>query len=258
MPMVMGTALELIVCGKEPKDVTSLWDWLCTEAESLQKILNRFDPSSEVSRVNASASVEGIRISRKLSGIISDSMDYWKRTGCLFDIAKGKMQDVRLESEGVLTLHGATLDFGGFAKGYLLKGLKEMMELQEIGSAFVDFGSSSILAVGHHPFGDCWKVGVKNPFGDNILKEADLCDTAMSTSGNIPGYEGHIVHPLTGVAAKGKKVATVICPDPLDAEVLSTALIIASEEDKQLLKRNFPNMQYYVFDIQPNTKTIAQ
>ena len=157
------------------------------------------------------------------------------------------MEEVSLDEENRISLRGHELDFGGFAKGFLLKELKSKLVSSGIWTAFVDFGDSSILALGHHPFGDCWKVGVKDPFGGAVLGEIELRDQAMSTSGNTPVYSSHIVNPKTGEADNSRTVVTVVSDDPLDAEVLSTVAIIASPEELEIVKKNFPGTMFSIF-----------
>ena len=225
IPLVMGTRLEMLALGTSRDTVVQVWDWLCVESSRLSRMLDRFNPTSELSRLNASGSFEG---ASPLLRMLTDlAASYRERTMGLFDISKG----------------GGELDFGGFAKGYLLKELKTVLGQAGVDCAFVDFGGSSIMAIGHHPFGDSWKVAVRNPFGSGVLWEVALRDESMSTSGNSPGYSGHILNPRTGIPVNERKVVTVVGDDPLDAEVLSTALMPAGEEIAGTISDNFPNMR---------------
>ena len=61
----------------------------------------------------------------------------------------------------------------------------------------------------------------------------------MSTSGNSPSYSGHIVHPVTGKPNHDRKLISVVSPDPLDAEVLSTATMIATDDEISRINDKF-------------------
>ena len=115
-----------------------------------------------------------------------------------------------------------------------------MLRAKDVSCAFVDFGSSSILGIGKHPYGDSWKVGVVDPYTKMQVREISLNDCSMSTSGNAPSYSGHIRDPRTGAACQGRKLVTVISDNPLDAEVLSTVLMIAGDEEREQILGNFP------------------
>lgn len=247
IPLIMGTRFDLIAFGHPEKPCMKLWDWVCAEVQRLDGMLNRFAPESELSKVNSACSMPNYPVSHDLGELIRMAISYWHKTDGLFDITKGNMSDVSIDEKDRLTLKGRNLDFGGFAKGFFLKELKSELESAGVNTAFVDFGDSSIMGIGHHPFGDCWKVGVKDPFGGAVLGEIELRDQTMSTSGNTPIYSSHIVNPKTGEANDERKVATVVSEDPLDAEVLSTATVIAGPHEMETLKQNFPTAEFHIF-----------
>lgn len=248
IPHVMGTRMELVAVGSDKETMDALWSWSCVEAETLDTVLNRFDPESEVSRLNLSASGPAHRAGALLSRMVSMALSYHDRTFGLFDIAKGGLDEVEIDADGFLHLHGHQLDFGGFAKGCLLRDLRERLVLAGVRSAFLDFGGSSIATIGSHPFGDCWRVGVRDPFTGAVVTEVELVGRSMSTSGNSPGHSSHIVNPFTGESVGGRRMVTVLSDDPLDAEVLSTALMVAGPEETELLRGNFPQCEPLFFD----------
>lgn len=247
IPIIMGTRFDFLMIGKDEVASRNIWNWLCQELEHKDALLNRFAPESEVSRVNKAKVMQNSTISHELADLIRIAIDYWHRTGGLFDITKGGMEEVSLDEDDRISLRGHELDFGGFAKGLILKEIKEKLLDNGVNSAFIDFGGSSIMGMGHHPFGDCWKVGVKDPFGGAILGEVELKNQSMSTSGNTPIYTGHIVNPHTGSAVVGQRVVTVVSDNPLDAEVLSTVAIIASNEELEKIKMNFDKTKFFIF-----------
>ena len=224
IPRVMGTRLEVLTVGVPKEKMERLWEKISGKALSLDAMLNRFDPASEVSVLNHSDNPLELEMSGDLSEMVHLADEYYDKTDGLFDIVDGE----------------GKLDFGGFAKGYFLKKCEEMLRAQEVTCAFVDFGSSSILGIGKHPYGDSWKVGVVDPYTKMQLREISLNDASMSTSGNAPSYSGHIRDPRTGTPCQGRKLVTVLSDNPLDAEVLSTVLMIAGEEESEQILKNFP------------------
>lgn len=227
IPHVMGTRLEMLAVGASEDVVMPLWKRLHDLVFRLEGILNRFDPTSEISVLNMSDNPLELEMSEELKEMVELSDMYYDMTAGLFDV---------VDSDG-------KLDFGGFAKGYFLKKCDSLLRRKGVECAFVDFGGSSILGIGRHPYGDSWKVGVVNPYTKLQLKEISLVDRAMSTSGNTPSYTGHIRHPHTGEKCETKKLVTVVSGDPLDAEVLSTVLMIALEEESSMILKNFPEVQ---------------
>ena len=224
IPRVMGTRLEVLTIGVPKDKMTRLWEKISGKALSLDAMLNKFDPTSEVSILNHTDNPLELEMSEELSEMVSLADGYYDKTNGLFDIVDGE----------------GKLDFGGFAKGFFLKKCEEMLRAKDVSCAFVDFGSSSILGIGKHPYGDSWKVGVVDPYTKMQVREVSLIDSSMSTSGNAPSYSGHIRDPRTGASYQGRRLVTILSDDPLDAEVLSTVLMIAGDEEREEIMKNFP------------------
>ena len=249
VPFVMGTKLDVLLVGPSEEDACRIWDRMCMEAGRLNAMLNRFDPASELSRLNASVDAGEVRPSPELLSMIRVCEDLRIRSGGLFDISRGTCgEGLEITPDGMVSLHGGSLDFGGFAKGFFLRECKEMLVQDGVGTAYVDFGGSSILALGRHPFGDCWRIRVTHPYSGAVLQDADLVDCSLSTSGNRPGYTGHILDPRSGRPVVARRIVTVLSPDPLEAEILSTAAMIADERELAALEEAFPLAKIRRFD----------
>ena len=249
VPYAMGTRFGLLLCGVPLEKAQRIWNHVALILERLDAMLNRFSPSSEVSILNSGASIQGQSVSAELYAILELAADYYEKTEGLFDVTKGHMKEIEFPEPSVVSLYGNSLDFGGFAKGYFLRKVKEILRDSEIVSAYADFGGSSILALGTHPYGDCWKVGLTDPFTGRQIDEISLKDMSLSTSGNTSRYSGHIVNPLDGSPDGSKKLSTVVSPDPLDAEVLSTALFIASEKESELIVSRFEETSGKIYNL---------
>ena len=101
LPRVMGTRLEVLTIGESEEKMAGLWENLSSKALSLDAMLNRFDPASEVSILNHSDNPLELEMSEDLSEMVRLADEYYDRTNGLFDIVDGE----------------GKLDFGGFAKG---------------------------------------------------------------------------------------------------------------------------------------------
>lgn len=218
----MGTKLEFFVPGEVS---FALWDEVRTEVLRLDRVFDRFNPESEVSVYNA-----GGRCTEALQDAFRLAECYRTLTAGLFDVnASG------------------SADFGGFAKGYAMRRIRLILENAGVKDAFVSFGQSSIIALGSRPAEDGWKVNVTDPYSEQTLEECILRGNAMSVSGNSPSYSGHIINPLDGKACNEKALVTVVCPDPLDAEIISTAALIADTQQISVIERNFPQAEIKMY-----------
>jgi thiamine biosynthesis lipoprotein len=138
---------------------------------------------------------------------------------------------------------GATLDFGGIAKGYGVDAIAELFDHAEVQNYLVEI-AGEVRAKGHRLDGKPWQVGIEKPAQDalanrEIETSVALKDSAMSTSGNYRNYQpaggktaGHILNPKTGYPIMNSLMsATVIAPDGMTADATATALIVLGLDD---------------------------
>lgn len=252
IPHIMGTRFDILLIHTDVDCLNVLWMDITNELERLDKIFNRFDPHSEVSNINSRLpSQSNLTISEELEAILQLCRSYYENTLHLFDITLKDFSQIQFHGPQCISFTSSdiSLDFGGFAKGYALKRIKEFIERKNICHAFVNFGNSSILGIGHHPYGDCWKVSFLNPYNQSFLKEFNLQNAALSTSGNTLHYTGHILNPLTRTYSEQRKASSVVSADPLEAEVLSTVWMIANEEQHIQTVEIFNNIQATLYNL---------
>ena len=239
----MGTRFDIVVIDQERLKSQEIWDDIVFELLRLNNIFNRFDSTSETSKINRQAIHEPVHISPEMGSILRNCKSYHTRTLGLFDITLDDFSKVFLnekENTVIFLKEDISLDFGGYAKGYALLKIKDIIYQSGVKNCFIDFVNSSILGMGHHPYGDAWKVNFENPYNHSIvLDEISLKDMALSVSGNTPSYTGHIVRPDAKEPVSGHKAISIIAENPLDAEILSTVFMIASDEEKKQIAENF-------------------
>lgn len=251
IPHIMGTRFDILLIHSDIDRLNTLWTNIIKKLEQLDKILNRFDPYSEVSQINSHTSQSKIQISTEMESILQLCSYYYETTSHLFDITLKDFSKIQFHNQQHISFISPdiSLDFGGFAKGYALKKIKKIIEQENVSHAFINFGNSSILGIGHHPYGDCWKVSFLNPYNQSLLKEFSLRDTALSTSGNTFQYSGHILNPLTGIFNEQRKASSILSSDPLEAEVLSTVWMIADEQEQKKISGKFNNIETTLYNL---------
>ena len=218
MSSVMGTQFDILMVGSDPRLLGTVWEKVESEVQRLDKMLNRFDPESEVSFVNREAGHYPVTVGEELWNIFFFSE----------------------------SLH---IDLGGYGKGYALAKIRELLEENGIGKALVNFGNSSVLAVGTHPCGEYWPVGLDNPFTKERIADLKLSDSSLSISGNMPSHPRHIVNPHTGTFVEDKKMVSVVAKDPVVAEILTTAFMICGDERVPVIASQFDIYEKHVYKL---------
>ena len=130
IPHIMGTRFDILLIHSDAERLNGLWCHIINELERLDKILNRFDPHSEVSGINKHALQSYIQISKELEEILQLCQYYYENTFHLFDITLKDFSKIQIHDHQRISFASSTisLDFGGFAKGYDLKKIKRFIE----------------------------------------------------------------------------------------------------------------------------------
>lgn len=246
----MHTRVDLILCNGAQADLKSLAGLIFEEIGKIEKSGNKFDPDSEITFVNKNAPARSVMLSPALSGIITQCMEYHKKTLGYFDITvgsvghhSGSMAEIRLNPENRCVFFkqpGLELDLSGFLKGYALDKIRDVLLQSEMKNALVNLGNSSVLALGDHPCGAGWKIG-NNP-DHAVGGEAVLSDQCFTTSGNHSEDRRHIIDPESGRYAEGHRTVSVISQSGAVGEVLSTALFVAPPEIHPEIIAGFPGV----------------
>lgn len=238
--------------------------------ERLEKIMSFYDITSQISQINNQAGQSWILVDPELLWVIKESKRYARLTDGFFNIAiaalvtlwqdYGKCGQVPPQSlieerligvdyEDILIdeLNGKVklrreeqkVDLGGIAKGYTANQVIQFYRQRGLHSAMINLGGNVAL-LGKRENGKPWQVGIQDPDRERgqCLATIAVSDTSVVTSGDYERFflEGdrhyhHILNPFTGYPADSKlRSVTVIYPDAMLSDVLSTTLFILGRE----------------------------
>jgi thiamine biosynthesis lipoprotein len=250
VPLLMGTRLDVLLFGEEPAALEALCRGMETEIRRVERLLNRFDPESALYQVNRDAVIYPVRMAEELWTVLQDCRRYFEWTEGCFDITRGSFDQVEFDDANrTVFLHGrAGFDLGGYGKGYALRQVRRLLDAEAVTRALINFGDSSVLAAGTHPHGDCWPVGIDDPCTGERMGVMHLRDCSLSVSGNKPAQPAHIVNPETGAYVTGRKITAAVAEDPVDAEALTTALMVATPDQVENIVNRFKIIEYKIYE----------
>ncbi len=227
----MHSRMDVLFCDWNEEKSAELLRAMCKEIERIELLADRFDPQSELSKVNRMAAIEPLEISAELFGILQDCVRYYDLSLGAFDITVQSFNNYRLGIADIqLNEHSSTvffknsnvqIDLCGYIKGYALDRAKKMISDQGLDSALLNFGNSSVCAVGNHPHGTGWKINLPG----SKERCVTLLDQCLTSSGNAADHL-HIIQPQTGEFGKVADVISVITENAARGEVLSTSLCV--------------------------------
>jgi FAD:protein FMN transferase len=222
--------------------------------QEVNSIYNKWNPQSELSRLNQSPAKIKIRISKQLEKLLAETDKIVKLTGGRFDptieplqqLWKSKLEKGTVPSESdIQTVSEAigwdkihfgqgvfwkdhlttSLDLGGIAKGYCVDLLVERLNKAGFAHVFVEWGGE-IRASGHHPDNRPWNIYIsrlENENPDQAIATLSLVDQAIATSGD------YLQNWIVFDEKSGKEVTYFHIIDPLTRRpLLSTSRSIAS------------------------------
>jgi thiamine biosynthesis lipoprotein len=289
---VMGTWCDLVIF--EPPPGPDVAESAFREIARLERVLSSWDPSSEVSRLNASAGQGPQHVSDDLAAVTDESVAICATTSGAFDPSVGPLVrawgfytetpatpalesgraaashvgcnqvKVNRDARSVALADGVALDFGGIGKGYAVDRAMEILRARGVTRAKVDFGSSSLGFLGRVDGG--WPVVIADPRDrDTPLISFRVSEGSVSTSSQQERYfendghrYGHIFDPRLGRPVESRLLSvTVIMPRGSTADALSTGLfVMGAAEGKRAISR-LPDVGAVFVEQGPNDIVIS-
>ena len=250
----------------------------------LDSLLSDYRVDSELSRLSARAGGPPVPVSAELFLVLSRAADVARLSGGAFDVTSGPLvrlwrearrtgvlpsaaqreeavarsgwRHLQLDSAGRtvrLLRPGMQLDLGGIAKGYAADQALAAIRAEGVESALVEMGGD--IVAGAPPPGTAgWDVNLFDD--DRATPWPAIANAAVSTSGDTEQFVeiggvrySHVVDPATGLGVSSRVAATVLAPDGITADALSTALTILGRERGEALLAHFPGARAYVREV---------
>jgi len=273
---IMGTIVEITCPDKQAIDIAF------NEIKRAEKLLSKYIPDSEVSKLNASGK---LKVGPDLLYVLKRAQEFYLVSNGAFDVTVGPLVDVwkkaiknnklppeeeireakqlvgfdkvlidENESTVAFLEEGVKIDIGAIGKGYAVDcAIKKVR----------DFGvKSCIISVAGDIYclgdknGEPWQVGIQHPRNKKeLLDILNLKDQAVSTSGDyqqmfIVGDKrySHIIDPHTGYPAESKVIsATVLAQDCLTADALATTIFVLGKEKGLNLVNYYNNIRALIY-----------
>jgi thiamine biosynthesis lipoprotein len=247
------------------------------EVAACERVLSRFDPRSDLSRLNRAAG-EWVAVDTRLIEALAAAVGGRTNTCGLFDptilpalAAVGYDRSFELLTERAATPldgwnggtsidvgsgrarveRGAAVDLGGIGKGFAATRALLAMRTAwpALPGGLVDLGGD-IAVWGEPPESGPWRVDIADPRAhDRVYGTLELTRGGIATSGRNTRRFGperrlhHLIDPATGQpAAAGPLSVTVVAESATEAESYATALGISTVDDARDLLTSRPEV----------------
>ena len=249
------------------------------EIAACERVLSRFDPHSDLSRLNSAAG-DWVAVDTRLIEALAAALRGRTNTHGLFDPTilpalaavgydrsfelltgsaavpldgwqGGARIDVDPGSGTARVEQGAAVDLGGIGKGFAATRALLAMRTAwpALPGALVDLGGD-IAVWGEPPEGGPWRVDIADPRAhEEVVATLELTSGGVATSGRDTRRFGprgrfhHLIDPATGEpAAAGPLSVTVVAKTAAQAEAYATALGISTVHGARDLLTSRPDV----------------
>jgi thiamine biosynthesis lipoprotein len=214
----MATRFEIVLHGADPVALRAAGEEALDEIGRIEAQLSLYQSTSEISRLNARAAHEPVRVTPSLFHLLQQARELHAETQGAFDITIAPLlrcwgfmggtghlpnpQELAAARERTgmhlvelnpadftvrFAREGVMLDLGAIGKGYAVQQAANALRELGITSALVNGGTSSIYALGHPPGAENWKIALEYPSNPSqkpppLLATIPLQDEALSVS----------------------------------------------------------------------------
>jgi len=250
--LAMDTVIDLTAYGPNAGKAI---DAALERIDEIEQMASADIPTSDVSKINAAAGKEPVKVHAEILKMIETAIKYNKLTDGAFDITVGpliKLWGIGTDSQrvpsadeitaalplvdsGKITVNeedgsigladaGMAIDLGGIAKGFTADEIEKIFTKFGIKSGIINMGASSVYTYGRKPDGGLWAVAVAHPRksdGNAYLGIIHMAEYALSTSGD---YERYFIQD-------GRRYCHILSPFtgyPADSGVMSDTVVIDS------------------------------
>ena len=278
----MGTEVSVYVWHDDPMTAHQAVSAIFEEMARIDQLMSTYIESSRISEINREAATRPVVAGDELYRLIERSHDISVLTRGAFDItydSVGQHYDFReglrpdqdtiteelaridyrlvtLNDDGTVEFgrEGVRINLGGIAKGYAVERGVEIARSHGVRHARVTAGGDTRLLGDRR--GVPWMIGVQDPRDDaRVAITIPLESEAISTSGDYERYfeeDGeryhHIIVPSTGSPAGEVHSVTIIGPDAVITDALSTSVFILGVEQGLTLIATLPDYEGIVID----------
>ncbi len=282
---MMGTEVSVHVWHEYAEEGTRVVEEIFTEVERIEGLMSTYKEGSEISEINRGAADGPVAAGDELINLIVRSLDISMLTRGAFDITydsigqhydfrERRRPDAAMIQEELARIDyrlvevdrlkgtvrflepGVRINLGGIAKGYTVERAVNLLRSRGIRHAIVTAGGDSRLLGDRR--GQPFMVGIRDPRNDGeVVVTIPLEDEAISTSGDYERYfeeDGrryhHIIEPATGEPAGRVRSATIVGPDAVLTDALSTSVFVMGVDQGLRLIATLPDYEGIVIDAE--------
>jgi len=269
----LGGPNEIQLYSSSEASAKEIADVIIADVLAVEARYSRYRSNSLVSKINnAAGSNNPIEVDDETAALFDYASLCYEQSNGMFDLTSGIFRRVwdfkkaqvpsSAEIEKLLPLvgwkkaawrkpyfrlplSGMELDLGGIGKEYCVDRAAGVALAQGVRHGLINLGGD-LRAIGPHPDGSPWKVGIAHPRKNNsLLTHLDLYSGALATSGDYERFFElagkrycHIINPKTGFPVESFQSVSVLADSCLVAGSSATIAMLLGETSGLIFLRD--------------------
>lgn len=274
----LNSRCDVVLTDVEQEFAEEIFQLIKAEMNDLENIINPLLPDSSISVLNDAGKGEWLSVSDDLWDILGICYDFYQMSNGAFDITVSPLVELWKNNENPLKeeievaksrsgfdkvefdfekqkiqflQNGIEFNIGALAKGIALDMIKPILVEKGISNAIISFGERSVLALGKHPNGEDWPIGIRNTVNPHEFVHVFLSSNqSISTSGTVLNVDegsakkkNHIISPASASLIDTNKTVSVKSESATMGDFIACTWLILPENDKLILSEKLKNTE---------------
>ena len=278
-----GGNCYLVFTGLQVADAKNILQKVKNGVEQLENIFSTGSLMSDARNLNYSEAKKWVEVDPVLLNVLSLCYDFYSISNGAFDVSDRPLYDLwdntpqpdsdqiekvrnscgfdRLEIDAELKRvrflkEGMKLDFRVIEKAYTAEVLKSLLIENGAKDSIISFDEEVILALGKHPSGDAWPVGIRNLQNPaeflHVFESSGRCIVTAGTVFYEPDTASaksrRIISPESGLPVSGKRTVSVCGTSATLCAFIAHIWLILPEHDQSVVAEQLSDLE--IFEVE--------
>lgn len=271
---------NLVFTGLTADSAKSVLQKIKIELEQLENILSPLSLISDVNKLNQASAGTWVEIDPVLTDVLLLCTDFYAMSNGAFDVCTGPLYNLwekgmDVDAKELKTVkekcgfnqleldpennrvrflsNGMKLDLRAIDKAYAIDIMRSLLIENKVSNCIISFDEEVILALGYHPSGEAWPIGVRNLTDqEDFLHVFQSSNLTTVNSGTIvfdndsgQAIRKLVISPESGLPVEERETVSVTASSASFAAFLAHIWLILPEHDQSIVAEQLSGVEIF-------------